>query len=345
MKVAFVVPCRNKEKQVAACVRSVLMQTYSPMELIFSDQGSEDDSLAVICDEVRQYRGPNVVRVMQCPDTEPRGMAGLNAHLNWIHNQTDADIFIQSSADDIAYPDRSARVVEAFEKHSPSMVATGQHFAHPDGQVYGYTGSGLVTGFHTPRKVIESDIGGSASMAWSRKFYEQIGGTYGPEITDLMCGYLAAMCDGFYYIDEPLHAYIAYQDPQNMGIEGRIRAADEAGKIALTEVAAYQISHTLCRMCDRADRLSKNGIAWADDAKNALYERLMNQCYGWAHARRQLDAKGIRPLNLEGNADQRPPVGGVLPEVLEADDVLGRWPFLHNDGVREPRTPLAAGHS
>lgn len=345
MKVAFVVPCRNKEKHVGACVRSVLAQTYSPMELIFSDQGSEDGSLAAIWNEVKDYRGPNVVRVLRCPETEQRGMAGLNAHLNWIHYQTDADIFIQSSADDVAYPERSARVVEAFEERRPSMVATGQHFAYPDGQVYGYTGSALTTGFQSPRKVIESNVGGSASMAWSRKFFEQIGGFDGPEITDLLCAYLAAICDGFYYIDEPLHAYIAYNDPQNMGIEGRIRAADEAGKLALTELAAYQISHTLCRMYDRAFRLAERGLPWDDDARTALCERLMNQCYGWVNERRKCDAAGVRPLILEGNADQRAPVGGVLPEVLETDGVLEGSARMPNEGVREQRPALAAGHS
>ena len=107
MKYAFVVFVRNKAPWIAECVRSVLAQSYTPLELVFSDQGSEDDTLAIIKKTVNGYNGPNKVRVLQCPDTEPRGMRGLMAHINWLYETLDADFWITLSGDDVSYPNRA----------------------------------------------------------------------------------------------------------------------------------------------------------------------------------------------------------------------------------------------
>ena len=51
--ISIIVPVYNAEKTVARCVKSILTQTYQPIELILVDDGSTDNSLA-ICDELRR---------------------------------------------------------------------------------------------------------------------------------------------------------------------------------------------------------------------------------------------------------------------------------------------------
>ena len=74
---AFVMFVRDKAPWVAQCVRSVLAQTYSPMTLVFSDQGSSDGTKEAIEKEVRSYNGPNEIVLLSCPETTNKGMPGL----------------------------------------------------------------------------------------------------------------------------------------------------------------------------------------------------------------------------------------------------------------------------
>ena len=165
MKTAFVIPCRNKVKYVARACQSVLDQTY-PCEIIFSDQGSTDGSFEMI-----QLISRNTqAKVLRCPETDPVGMAGLNAHLHWIVQQTDADIILVCSADDWNHPQRAERVVEIFQKHNADYVGTGVDFVtDQDGEFksVGITAYGT-EGFVPPKTIIDSLVGGSSSTAFKR---------------------------------------------------------------------------------------------------------------------------------------------------------------------------------
>ena len=75
-------------------------QTYQPLEILLSDQGSVDGTTTILDDLTRTYNGPHQVRRLQCPVVAPRGMPGLNEHINWAMTQTDADVIVSLSADD-----------------------------------------------------------------------------------------------------------------------------------------------------------------------------------------------------------------------------------------------------
>lgn len=301
MKVAFIVPCRDKSLALRTTIASVLNQTYYPMEIILSDQGSCDGTLEIITKMAKEYKGNNTVRVVKCPDTALRGMAGLDRHLNWLNKQTDADIVILSSADDYNHPRRAEKVVRAFELFNPDMVLTAMEFTdlkegYP--RFNGQTAHGE-TGFLTGEELLRDRIGGSSSPAWRREFFEKIGGFEDVEIQDVYMPYLASQGQGCYFIKEVLYAYLQWSSDKNTGLGGAMMAAeeskDEDEKLRLQELSHYQILNTLLKAIQKAERIYPNG---KQKDREEAYRQIMAQSYSWCHARNILTMKKIQPKGL-----------------------------------------------
>lgn len=239
-KVSFIVPCRDKEKFIADTVHTVLRQTYSPMEIVLSDQGSVDDSLAIMKKLAAEYDGPNKVRVLECPDTETKGMAGLNNHLNWLDTQIEGDIVIMCSADDLNHPERVEHTVRAFEDHDPSYVGTMVQYLNPDfkenkNSEVQVTSYGDVDRWVDPVDNVEKLVGSSASSAWSRDLFTKYGPMKGIESQDVLLPFFATIERGLYYVAKPLHAYIKWANENNTGLEGVMRAMQNKEALAKTE--------------------------------------------------------------------------------------------------------------
>src|SRR5579863_2340313 len=284
MNVSFIVPCRDKAPFVEDCVRSVLMQTYAPFEIVLSDQGSTDGTLAILEQLAAEYNGPNEVRVLRCPDTELRGMAGLNRHYAWLHQRISGDIVIACSADDTVYPDRVTHTVEAFREFNPSYVGTGLQYERPDGSVIGETDFPK----RASRRIgmaeaIEHDIGSSASGAWSRDLWERHGPLQGIESQDVVLPMMAMVERGYYYVDEVLHRYVAHADPANTGMEGQMRAASGSPEmLRLVEVNNFHHAYNWLALWRRMKPFL---AALAEADRKALLDRVMDRCRGWSDAR------------------------------------------------------------
>lgn len=295
MKVSFWVPARNKADKVHITVESVLKQNYYPMEIILSDQGSEDGTYEVMERLASAYKGPNEIRLLKCPVTEYKGMAGFNKHMEWLHTQTDAELIIVTSADDWNHEDRARRVVETYLEFKPSLIGTAINFVKPDGSYYGTSAFPGETRFITGKEHMEQKVGGSSSMAWSREFYDTVGAIPHSAIVDVYYPFLASQLKGFYFIYEPLYAYIKYADPNNTGLEGIHAAADDIGKIQIQEIMGYQIATTLYAIGTKMDELN-NPFNYEDH--QALLQNILITAHSWAINRNQLTMERINPIPL-----------------------------------------------
>lgn len=295
MRAAFIVPARDKAAHVENCVRSVLAQTLPGLEIILSDQGSTDGTRAAMASLVADYDGPHEVRLVDCPATEYRGMAGLNAHLAWLHEQTDAEIVLMSAADDIAHPERAEKVLRAFEETGASFVGTCMEFMRPDGEVTGYTAHPEETGWVTARQHLFDKVGGSSSTAWRRSLVDKYRPFEGIACSDLTLPYYGSLEGGFWYIREPLHAYICHADANNTGLEGVIRAAegDDDRVLQLHELGHYHIATTYNTMLNR---LNEVGGDYRDDDVGALIEKLLETACAWAATRDVATLRRLPPL-------------------------------------------------
>lgn len=294
MQLAHIVPCRDKEKHVAKTVYSVLEQTY-PCHVVLSDQGSTDRTFEILMSIARGYRGEHKLSVLQCPVTEPRGMRGMNAHLDWIMSMINEDVVMITPADDLSLPGRNAAVVEAFEKHKPDMVLNAIHFAEPDGTYYGTTAVSLERdGFIDPVKCLQGLVGGSTAHAWTREFYEAAGPFDGICSFDAYWPFLATMRNGAWFTQEPQLIYVRHVDENNTGLEGVHRAEDERGKKALEELMHFQVATAYIR----AGHILEAWGCTNEEAKLALFNEILGRAVSWSKTREEMTLLKIPPREL-----------------------------------------------
>lgn len=308
-KVSFIVPCRNKAHFVEKTVKSVLAQTYSPMEIILSDQGSDDDTLSILKKLASEYKGPNTVRVLECPDTEYRGMAGLNKHLNWIHTQLQegCELVIMCSADDLNHPDRAKFTVEAYEKHKPSYIGTCVQYLTARGESKGFTAPQRDEGWVDPVENIFNLVGSSASSCWAKDLFDKYGPMQGVESQDMLLPFFGTLERGLYYVNVPLHIYIEHADVNNTGLNGVCRAATLAkeaeedpikrAKLADEETAFAEVNnwHFTSNYFAMYRKIVQMDINLIPELANAVLQKALDGAAGWCAARDLITMQRMQP--------------------------------------------------
>lgn len=105
----FVIYAYNQEKYIREAVEGAFAQTYSPLEIILSDDCSPDDTFAIMQEMAANYRGPHAVRAVQTPRN-----LGLIQHVLLRGREARGEVVVVAAGDDISKPNRTAVLVEAF---------------------------------------------------------------------------------------------------------------------------------------------------------------------------------------------------------------------------------------
>lgn len=242
-----------------------------------------------------QDSGKNNIIILECPHTEPKGMYGLNTHMDWIIDSTDYDLYIMTAADDWAHPERNEKVIKAYEEHKPDVVLTSMQFIEATGEVGGVTMHPETDGFIDPVQCLEKLIGGSTSHAWSREFWKFAQPIHPLSSYDGYLVFLASMRKGAYMLIEPLHAYIRHKDLNNTGLEGVYRASDDRGQKQIEELMHFQILSGFVAALEKFEQWGLTNF----DAKTALYEQILAKAIMWARCRTEMTLKKIDPILLK----------------------------------------------
>jgi len=120
--VTFAVAAFNQERFIREAVEAAFAQTYSPLEIILSDDCSEDRTFEIICELAKAYRGPH--RVVLNRNPKRRSIGG---HINRIVEISRGELILSAAGDDISLPQRAQAVYEAWE--ASGRLATSIHSA------------------------------------------------------------------------------------------------------------------------------------------------------------------------------------------------------------------------
>lgn len=171
--VTFVVLAFNQGPYVSEAVQGALAQTYSPLEILLSDDCSTDQTFETMQQIAREYVGPHKVTVSRNPTN-----LGLCGHTNRAFSLATGDIVVLAGGDDVSLHTRVADTVVIFQQH-PDVASVSLKLSHieSNGRVFHpcspFVGEGRFT--------LEGYLGGDrppglgASRAYLRTVYTAFG--------------------------------------------------------------------------------------------------------------------------------------------------------------------------
>gem|GEM_PF-3550708 len=114
----------RQDRFIRKVVRSVLAQTYEPLEIILSDDCSPDRTFDIMREEVEAYRGPHKI-VLNRNDAN----LGVSGHINRVWELSTGEMLIAGAGDDIAYPQRASSLVSKWlETNKEADIVTCSHY-------------------------------------------------------------------------------------------------------------------------------------------------------------------------------------------------------------------------
>jgi glycosyltransferase involved in cell wall biosynthesis len=196
----------NQAAMVADAVAGVLAQTYSPLEILISDDHSPDGTFAAIEAAVRDYRGPHRIVL----NRNERNL-GISAHLSQLARMSHGELLVVAAGDDVSVPERCERLVDCWNAQGRrvDLIASDLvEFDNPDPQAgrIAPTDLGSYSGFDDWARARPWVVG--ASHAWSRRLFERFGDMLpGAMAEDQIMTFRAVMTGGAYSLREPLVRY------------------------------------------------------------------------------------------------------------------------------------------
>ena len=196
----------NQEHFIEAACQSVLSQDYEKsIEIVFSDDCSQDNTFQIMTKMAEGYKGIHTLILNRNAKN-----LGLIGHVNLSYKLATGDLIFAAAGDDISLPSRVTENVKAYRlsKKLPMSLYSAVYEMSESGDVGEirkppYTNPPPIEVCATSPSIV---IG--AAHAWHRNVFDIFGditelGAY----EDLVIAYRSALFDGLVYIDIPLVAY------------------------------------------------------------------------------------------------------------------------------------------
>jgi glycosyltransferase involved in cell wall biosynthesis len=223
--VSLILLVYNHERFVAEAIHGALSQTYSPLEIILSDDCSKDESFAIIERETANYRGKHAIRL----NRNARNL-GFARHLSWLNTIVRGNLVVVAAGDDVSNPNRVERLVEAW-------TAAGGGLACLCSSVIGIDESSRERGLERHPEALALNapalIRGGASVpgcsqAWARDIFTLFGPMQaGSFQEDIAIPFRASLGGKILYVEEPLVRYRRHAGGMWSGIAHK-RSTEEA---------------------------------------------------------------------------------------------------------------------
>jgi len=239
--ITFAVISYKQEAFIEQAIGSAFSQTYSPLEIIISDDCSPDHTFNIIESLVENYKGPHKIQV----NRNIRNL-GLSGNVNKVWELANGELVVFQAGDDISLPYRTSTLVELWQSESPhpDLVYSGVRLIDEEGLVL-EDNLDVVTKTPSVEASITGKntfVAGGCAAAYSQSLHWMVGAINEAIVAeDFVYSFRAMLGNGVKGISEPLVLY----RQSNESMMGKFRektSANEKGRLvgALARLKEYQ---------------------------------------------------------------------------------------------------------
>ena len=203
--VSYIVLSYNQQEYIKGAIESALNQSYQPLEILISDDGSTDNSIDIIKKTIDAYIGPHTIRL----NINDKNL-GVAYHKEYLTRIAAGDIIICGDGDDVSDCNRTQKIVDEFKADDNCM------YVHSYAKVINSTNQ-LVQYFISPglsdfKKLYSAAAARSLALGATAAWRKEVVTDFQPLIPsvwsdDLIFGFRALLIGSVRYIDEPLVGY------------------------------------------------------------------------------------------------------------------------------------------
>lgn len=172
---SFVLVSYNQEAFIAEAIAGAFAQTYTPLQIILSDDCSSDATFAIMEEAARQYRGPHRVVLNRNEHN-----VGIGRHINKVVELAEGEWLVGAAGDDISLPERTEKIMAAAAHaggKAMSIWSRAQHM-RADGtllDIFEHSSGGA----YSPKEIVGNKrVVMGCSHAWHRKVFQVFGPLY-----------------------------------------------------------------------------------------------------------------------------------------------------------------------
>lgn len=203
--VTFALFAYNQERFIREAVEGALAQTYSPLQVILSDDCSSDRTFAIMQEMVVDYSGPHEILL----NRNERNL-GIGGHVNRVMELAQGELIVVAAGDDISFPERTSIMVNEWVKLGKKIVSLHSSVIIIDesGQEKECYNTEHAANFLSPKDFVTKNIVIGASHAWTKSIFEFFG-EIDCSVTheDRVISFRSSLMDGVFFIDKPLLKY------------------------------------------------------------------------------------------------------------------------------------------
>ena len=205
----------NQENFIKEACLSILAQDYQfPIEIIFSDDCSQDRTFDIMTQIADSYKGIHNIVL-----NKNKINLGLIEHVNLSYKLSKGDLIFAAAGDDISLPDRVSKTIEAYclSKKNPMSIYSSVYEIDKSGKLGNIRKPPFIESVTAEECVFSSALIIGAAHAWHRNIFDFFGEIEEKKAyEDLVLAYRSALLDGLVYLDQPLVKYrinvgISYQ--------------------------------------------------------------------------------------------------------------------------------------
>lgn len=211
--ITYMVASFNQEAFIREAVESAFAQTYSPLEIILSDDASRDRTFEIASAMASAYRGPHQIRLNRNPAT-----LGISGHANRVMELSRGELVVAAAGDDVSLPTRTEVIYQAWEQSGrrATSLFSSYETIQADGSsegIGGVRGNAADARKFQPLEGTLFDflcrqlpVVNGCTHAWSRELFD----FFGPlrsDLEDLALSFRTLAIGQLLYIHEPLVQY------------------------------------------------------------------------------------------------------------------------------------------